>query len=397
VIVSLTAWTPEEKALTVEQARAMERSGIAEVVPGSREGVWIVRPGSKVGVVVGDGWEVRVRPRIAIARLAFLLGYARDPLGWRSTVTSFEREDELFSAIASGFSHHLTWALDRGLLRGYVHREERRHDVRGRVRFGDQLARGGGLLLPVDVSYDDYTTGILENRMLLTAALLTLRLPRIPAAARRRLHRARVVLEGVEPLTAWRAAEAPPITRLNDRYASALALAELILAGSSLGTEHGETASTSFVFDMNRVFEEFVSTALAEAVAPYGGELREQVKHWSLDEDSRLTLKPDLSWWVGGKCVAILDAKYKAIDEGLMKHPDAYQMLAYCSAYSLPRGYLIYAKDSGAQAVTHKVRNTHTEIVVETLDVEKEPDDLLAQVVGLARRVAHRAGLAQAA
>jgi len=397
VIISLTAWTPEEKALSLEQARAIERCGIAEVVPGSRDDLWIVRPGSKIGVVVGDGWEVRVRPRITIPRLAFLLGYARDPRGWRETVATFEREDELFSAIASGFSHHLTWALDRGVLRGYVRFDERRQDIRGRVRFGDHLARGGGLPLPIEVSYDDFTTEILENRMLLTAALLVLRLPRIPAAARRRLLRARAVFEGVTPLTAWRGIEAPPITRLNERYAPALALAELILAGSSLGTEYGDKASTSFVFDMNKVFEEFVSTALAEAMAPYGSDLREQVKDWSLDEDDRLALKPDLSWWVDGRCVAILDAKYKAIDEGLMKHPDAYQMLAYCSAYGLPRGYLIYAKDSGAQAVEHKVRNANVEIIVETLDVGKEPEELLAQVEQLAARLAQSVPLDRAA
>lgn len=397
MIVSLTAWTPEEKALSLDQAREIANAGIADVVPGSRDGTWLVRPGSKVGVVVGDGWEVRVRPKIGVPRLAFLLGYARDPRGWRKTVSAFEREDELFAAIASGFSWHLTWALDRGMLRGYVHCDDRRHDVRGRVRFGDHFARGGGLPLPVEVSYDDFTADILENRMLLTAARLVLRLPRIEAAARRRLLRARAVLEGVPPLTACRRIEAPPITRLNEHYAPALALAALILAGASLGTEHGEGSSTSFLFDMNKVFEDFVSTALAEAMRPHGGDLREQVKVWSLDEGSRLKLQPDLSWWVNGRCVAIIDAKYKAIDEGLLKHPDAYQMLAYCAAHGLPRGYLIYAKDSGAQAVTHTVRNTGIEIVVETLDVEKEPDELLKQAVALATRIARTASSSRAA
>jgi 5-methylcytosine-specific restriction enzyme subunit McrC len=71
-----------------------------------------------------------------------------------------------------------------------------------------------------------------------------------------------------------------------------------------------------------------------------------------------------------------------------MRHPDAYQMLAYCTAYGLDRGYLVYAKDSGAEPRVHRVRNTGQEIVVVTLDVEKEPDDLLADVHALARRVA---------
>jgi 5-methylcytosine-specific restriction enzyme subunit McrC len=388
VIVSLTAWTPADVTLSIEQARAIELSGIADVTPTSQADQWRVRPGSKVGIVVGDGWEVRVRPRIPIPRLVFLLAYARDPRGWRNTVTRFDPADELFSAIASGFSHHVAYALERGALRGYVRRDERRHDIRGRIRFSDHLARGGGLPLPVEVSYDDFTADILENRMLLTAATLVLRLPRIPLAARMRLRRVRAVLDEVAPLTSWRGLEAPTTTRLNVRYAPALALAELILAGSSLGTEHGEKSSTSFVFDMNKVFEEFVSTALAEALGSHTGDLREQVADRSLDEGGRLTLKPDLSWWYGNRCLSILDAKYKEIDEGLMKHADAYQMLAYCTAFGIKRGYLVYAKDSGAEAASHLVRNADIEIVVETLDVGKHPDALLSDVAALAGRVA---------
>src|ERR1700722_9153359 len=71
-----------------------------------------------------------------------------------------------------GFSSHAKWAIDGGLLRGYVHREERSVELRGRLRFGDQIAHGGGLPLPVEVSYDDFTQDILENRMLKTTATL---------------------------------------------------------------------------------------------------------------------------------------------------------------------------------------------------------------------------------
>ena len=84
----------------------------------------------------------------------------------------------------------------------------------------------------------------------------------------------------------------------------------------------------------------------------------------------------------------MLDAKYKAIDDGVMRHADAYQMLAYCTAYGLPRGYLVYAKDSEVEPRIHKIRNSGQEIAVATLDVEKEPEALLADVDVLADRVA---------
>jgi 5-methylcytosine-specific restriction enzyme subunit McrC len=262
--------------------------------------------------------------------------------------------------------------------------------IRGRVRFGDQLSRGGGLPLPVQVAYDDFTEDILENRMLLTASELLLRLPRIPPLARRLLQRARVVLDQVEPIQNWRGVKAPQTTRLNVAYEPALRLAELILSSASITASVGgirDIRSTTFVFDMNRVFEDFVTNAFRSSMRRYGGVVRDQVKPYSLDDAGSLSLKPDLSWWVGGKCLAVLDAKYKAIEAGLIQHPDAYQMLAYCTAYGLPRGYLIYAKDSGAEARTNVIRNSGQQIIVATLDVEKEPEELLADVARLAADV----------
>jgi 5-methylcytosine-specific restriction enzyme subunit McrC len=138
---------------------------------------------------------------------------------------------------------------------------------------------------------------------------------------------------------------------------------------------------------MNKVFEDFVTVAFREAMRPYGGEVRDQVQPFSLDEGEVLGLKPDLSWWSGGKWRAVIDAKYKAIDEGVMRHPDAYQMLAYCVAYGLRRGYLVYARDSGEEPRVHQIRNSGHEIVVATVDVAQEPAAVLDEVALLAARI----------
>jgi 5-methylcytosine-specific restriction enzyme subunit McrC len=317
----------------------------------------------------------------------FLLAYATDPNGWKKVEADFAVASDVFSALASGFSWHATRAVERGLLRGYVQREERRNDIRGRVRFADQIARSAGLPIPVSLGYDEFTEDVSENRMLRTASELLLLLPRIPLEARQRLQRLRIALESVDPLIQWRGIKAPPITRLNARYETALRLAELILASASISANAGGVRSTTFVFDMNKVFEAFVTIAFRASMRRYGGVVKDQVTPHSLDEGGALKLKPDLSWWTGSDCRAVLDAKYKAIDDGLMRHGDAYQMLAYCTAYGLSRGYLVYAKDAGAQTRTHHVRNTMQQIVVETLDVEQKPDDLLRSVDALASRV----------
>lgn len=387
----VAAWTTSDDVnLDVEQIASIELSGLAEVVAGLAPGRFRLKTSSKIGVLVGEGWELRVTPHLAIPRLMFLLGYARDPNGWKRLVTMFEDVDDLLSAIASGFSWHATWAVDRGVLRGYVHRDERLHHLKGRVRFGDQLARSGGLPLPIEVSYDDFTEDILENRMLRTAATLLLRLPRVPEQARRRLLRLRSVLAEVSELRVGSKIKAPEATRLNERYSPALMLAELILASASVGTAMGSSRSTSFQFDMNKVFEDFVTAALGEALRDHGGELRNQVTQRSLDANRppRLRLKPDLAWWIDGRWGAVLDVKYKPLHSETFPNADAYQMLAYTLAYGLDEGWLVYARSAEEQTRRHEIPSADKRIVVTALDVRLEPEALLDDVKRLAADIA---------
>jgi len=367
-----------------------------QVSPAGR-GVWKVRADSRVGVLVGDGWEIRIRPRLDIPRLMFLVAYAVNQRGWKDILAPFEEERDEVAAIASGFSWHALRAVERGPIRGYRRRDERGDALRGRVRFADQVARGGGLPIPLEISYSDYTPDVIENRMLITAASLLLRMPRVAPIARRRLLHVRSRLHGSRVLHDWRGVRAPNITRLNEHYAPALALSERVLRDLSLSEKSGQLASATFVFDMNKVFEDFVTAAFTSSMRKHGGAVRPQVGEYSLDEEAALRLRPDIGWWDGGRCLALLDAKYKAIDDGVLRHDDAYQMLAYCTAYGLDRGYLIYAKDSGAETRTHVVRNAGTKLVVRALDVRLEPEELLAHVDQLARLVAREALVAVAA
>jgi 5-methylcytosine-specific restriction enzyme subunit McrC len=71
-------------------------------------------------------------------------------------------------------------------------------------------------------------------------------------------------------------------------------------------------------------------------------------------------------------------------------------MLAYCIAYGLPRGYLVYAKDAGQEPLDHVVHGTGTRIYVRAIDVEREPADVLSQVDALAAAIAGASSSADA-
>lgn len=233
---------------------------------------------------------------------------------------------------------------------------------------------------------------IVENRMVRGAAELLLRFPRLPARARKRLLRIRATLEDVAPAVG--PTTVPLITRLNQRYGPALQLASMILEKASITTQAGEVRSTAFVFDMNKVFEDFLSTALRESLMRFGGRVQLQYGRQYLDHERALRLIPDITWWRRGQIRAVVDAKFKALVDHRFPNADAYQMLAYCTALDLPTGYLVYARDSESSSREHHVRELQTVIKVRTVDVEVLPDDVLADVDRLAAEIASVATVA---
>jgi 5-methylcytosine-specific restriction enzyme subunit McrC len=382
-LIEMTAWSTASARLTHDQAAELSRLGLVDVAVEPHANEWRLRSDSRIGVAVGDGWELRVKPKLDVPKLFFLLSYARDPLGWKTSAAGFEFEPDLVDAVATAFSVHTLRALERGIVRGYLPVDERLSTVRGRIRFGEQLARLGSFPLPIEVAYDDYTADIAENRLLATTATLLLRLPRVPARSRQRLSHIRALLEGVALIDRPREAVAPPITRLNERYRPALRLAELILRASSISTHPGAITATAFVFDMNAVFEDFVTVALREELEHVGGVVKAK---WAstLDYEGGLRIEPDITWWLHERCVAVLDAKYKSLVAGGVRNPDAYQMLAYCTALELPSGYLVYAKDAGGAVRTHTIRHVNREIYIRTVDLDTPPERLLRQISSLA-------------
>jgi 5-methylcytosine-specific restriction enzyme subunit McrC len=80
-----------------------------------------------------------------------------------------------------------------------------------------------------------------------------------------------------------------------------------------------------------------------------------------------------------------------------MPNADAYQMLAYCIALGIPRGFLVYAKQSGRGVTDHVIKRHGYVVSVRSVDVELEPKALLDQVAGLAAEVVGSSHLAVAA
>lgn len=382
-------WTPAR--LSPATGQLLADSGIVEARPDAFDPThWQVRALTKVGALRIAGLEVSIAPKIPIRRLFFLLGFAVDPTrGWRAEedLVSTGAHEGVVPALAHVFERLADRALRQGLLQGYHAVEDALPVVRGRIRTAEQMRRRHGIPLPVEVGYDEFSTDVPENQLLLAGAERLLRLPGVPVPVRHRLLRLRTRLAEVSPLVPGHPPPKWQPNRLNMRYQAPCRFAELILNGVSVEHREGDIRIDGFLFDLAKIFEDFVCTALAQALRPYGGRCRAQARH-HLDEACEITLKPDLVHYSDdGTPRGVADAKYKAERPEGFPEADLYQMLTYCTALDLPAGHLIYAKGNEPQA-RHKVRGVGTVIMQHALELDEEPMHILAAVNRIAASMA---------
>lgn len=345
-----------------------------------------LQPGDRVGAVrVGDH-EVVVEPKIGPHNLFFLLGYARDP-GFRPEEIAGRERDDLLPILAESLARQVERATRPGVLQGYVSVDEALPLVRGRIRAADQVARRPAMLLPVEVTYDEFSVDIAENRIVRTAVRRMMNVPRVRTEARQLLGHLDGRLDGVTPLIPGQPVPTWLPSRLNARYGPALRIGEMVLRHMSPEIGPGAVPMASFVVDMAKVFEDFVTTALQEATASRPGQTIGQYTV-SLDRAGLVRMYPDVVHVAGGSARAVFDAKYKLEGDGRgIPNADVYQMLAYCTALRLRRGYLVYAKGEG-EPLVHHIAQVHpsVEIVQYPLDLSVPPGGLLAQVDRLAEK-----------
>lgn len=385
--INLTEYQESDPvALTVDQRDALKEavSGLTITPAPGESDRYILKPGSTVGAVEVGGLSVLIRPKIEIEQLISLACY-RD---WRDLVQSsdfdFPEEWALPDVIAAMFAAAAEKAFARGLLHGYVEREEALQTVRGRIRFDEQIRRRFGLPLPVEVRYDEFTDDVPENR-LVKAANRRLRRAGLRDTARsretrRRLGRIDALLDGVS-LCDYPPNAVPEVKfdRLNRHYERAVALSRLILRQDRFEAMRGKFRASGFLMDMNKVFQDFVTVALREQLPASDFGEREIC---SLDKGGGIGLRPDLVWREGRRCVFVGDVKYKPTDY----NADLYQMLAYVTALDLPGGLLVYPKGEAKEA-SYTVRHTGKTLEVVELDLSGDLEDVLGRVGEIAKKV----------
>jgi 5-methylcytosine-specific restriction enzyme subunit McrC len=359
------------------------------VAPDAEPGWWNVTAQNIVGSLVVDDVEVLIRPKIKPENLFLLLEVGLPESAWRREAFDYATNADLLPSVISFFARTVETTLARGVLRSYRACQERLVAMRGRLDVPAQLARTG-VLVPVSCHFDDYTADVTENRYVKTAVRRALRVARVPAEDRRRLLQQLVTLEDVSDVACQPdELDRIAITRLNAHYEPALRLSRLILDNLTLIDQHGGTTASSFLVDMNKLFERFVTERLRRALRGRLEVRPQSTVH--LGVGHRVPMSPDLVFRRRGRTAYVADIKYKLTGDAKARTADYYQLLAYTTALDLPEGVLIYCLADGGQpegnvTVRHAGKVLHTRAI----DLTGTPAAVAAEIQSLAMWISTR-------
>lgn len=382
--------------LSVEEREALRRlhPGIRiEPTPYSNNR-YDLTPDQRIGLVSLPDLVLEVRPKMPISSVLFLVSYACKAVEWFNQQPEFGRELDLTEVVAIMLARMVEQTTRRGLLNGYRTEDEPLQAPRGRILIDEQLRRRLGISPPIEVRHDNFTTDVIENRLLLAALSRLGRLPLRSASAKRELLRAQRLFGAVERVHFSRTTVPDVLfTRLNRHYQAAISLATLVLRSASLDLGTGGARGSALLIDMNEVFEQFVRNALRMALGIEVNRFPERAPFLRLDEAEAVPLRPDLCLLEGQRISWVGDAKYKRLPSGAYANADLYQVLAYTIATGLPSGTLIYAADEGVSTADHVVRKAGKRLHVVALDLSAPPAAIRRQIGvladGITRSLAH--------
>ena len=313
---------------------------------------------TKRGVVVeilpkidlgGEADPGHERTRQAFLRM--LRGSRRMPVDLPESGIRALRRFPMLEIFVRQFLVNLSTLARAGLARRYVPVEESLPFLRGRLLFHEQLRRNVADQSRFHVAHDELSVNRPANRLIHSA--LARLAPGVRSSENRQLLRElKAAFAGVPDAADlhadWREHH---VDRSMRHYRPVMQWVGLFLFDRGLATFSGRHVNLSLLFNMDQVFQDFVTQCFRRFQNRYRVAVESPQKHLAnIGGEDAFTMKPDLSLKDGEQVMFILDAKWKEITargddrkHGIDQR-DMYQLYAYGKRYGCRAVALIYPR-----------------------------------------------------
>jgi 5-methylcytosine-specific restriction enzyme subunit McrC len=316
----------------------------------------MVEIGAHIGCVNLSCMRIVVLPKIRLANLMRLVAYALDisELALAPQETAYARSEEgLADLIGLSLRHAVERVARGGLLPQYVAVTDDIGTPRGRIDLRHAATRPPRTVLRC--TYDDFTMDHRLNQVLAAGLRLAANVVDSQQLGMDLARAADRIFGDIARIPLSSDAIASTVAALDRRsshYGAAVKLTALIYEATCLGeyTAAGEMPLSSFLLNMNMVFERFLEKHLGRN-APYGLTVVSQDSRsdvFSYLENpmgwKHPSIRPDLVFRHDGEVIAVGDAKYKNRHEHPPTAAELYQLTTYGLAYEMrgPREVLLF-------------------------------------------------------
>ncbi|HSH03756.1 MAG TPA: hypothetical protein VLL52_14670 [Anaerolineae bacterium] len=338
----------EVEGLTSSQIQLL-RNNFAKYVslqPSWQDNKHLLRAKHYVGTIVLDDRRIIIKPKVPASNLFYMLTYAYDLVNFRQEISQLEVGDDLFEFVVIIFLQQVEQLIRQGIQQGYVKQETNQNFLRGRLLLAPHLQKNVVKVHHFYQRFSQFTVDIDENRILKYTLERLLKLDYRQVDLRLHIRRVLSAFSGVswQPITPYDC-EQVQYTRLNRRYQTAIQLSRLLIQNLSLESGEGQISAAAYLFDMNKLFEQFIGSFLAEYFTKYPAwsvTLQEEI--W-LDSQGGEKGYPDIVLRYRNQPHIILDVKYKKFKKRPERN-DLNQMFVYCHTLNVHHGIFVYANSS---------------------------------------------------
>lgn len=294
------------------------------------------------------------------------------------------RSNSLLEIYIQLFLTEVEQIIREGLLKKYIPNNGNKMALKGRLNFSKNLTQNIAHRERFYVNFIEYSTSNVFNQIIKKT------LQTIPKMSNSPLHNDRVqrLLLNMPDLPECKIT--PTIfdklvyNRKSERYKEALLISKILLLNFRPDITGGNENVIAILFDMNKLWEEFVYRRLKKEEVAYGFKVsRQQIRNFwqpSFGQLSPKKIRPDLQLKRNGESI-IIDTKWKINNDLMPDDSDLKQMFVYNLFWNCDRSILLYPATNetsghGSYIDFKNPSGYHTHCSIETLNILDSKNEL---------------------
>ncbi len=316
-------------------------SSYIEIINSNNPEEYFIRAKQFCGVIKTDNLIIEINPKIGLENLFYLINYCYDiPIQFDEHVPLLLSE-EIFNYYVYLFVNAVKEIVSRGIYKKYLDITDSIIYIKGRLLIEKNIRQQVATQLKNICRFDEFSEDIPENQILKYVLKKLIKIIE-DKNINKLLRYCHIYLKDIRDLKIITNDDFTNIifTRLNKNYKYPLKLAKLFMDNFFIKDVTGYTGVSSFLVDMNKLFEIFTFKALEERFEDSEYEVKYQ-KRYSLDDENIINIYPDIIVFKNDKPICVIDTKYKLLKKGEYNTSDIYQMITYCKRLNLSEGLIV--------------------------------------------------------